>query len=34
VAKAAVLVASRPLLVIIGLMSVHLVRCLNEKTGA
>jgi BCCT family betaine/carnitine transporter len=31
VAKAAVLVASLPLLLIIGLMSVHLVRCLNEQ---
>lgn len=33
VAKAAVLVASLPLLLIMGLMSVHLVRCLNEPTG-
>ena len=33
VAKAAVLVASLPLLLIIGLMSVHLVRCLNDKAG-
>ena len=34
VAKAAVLVASLPLLVIIGLMSVHLVRCLKDTAGA
>jgi betaine/carnitine transporter, BCCT family len=34
VAKAAVLVASLPLLLIIGLMSVHLVRCLNEPAAS
>ena len=34
VAKAAVLVASLPLLLVIGLMSVHLVRCLNDQAGA
>ena len=34
VAKAAVLVASLPLLLIVGLMSVHLVRCLNESAKA